>query len=101
MNNKSKTCYRVDIYIGSDNETGKFYDVYLERVIRWANGAFPAGYTLIRGQGYWRGVSEESLLINALTDCNPNLSDSIAQLKRELCQEAIILTTSRVRLEVI
>ena len=93
--------YRIDIYIGSDNKSRKIYDDYLEKVVKWADGNFPDGYTLIRGQGCYRGISEDTILINALSSYDVVLKDSLGKLKSELCQEAIMIAKSRVDLEMI
>ena len=49
---RTKTKYRVDIYVGSDNDSRKITDLYLEKVRRWANETFPDGYTIVKGEGY-------------------------------------------------
>ena len=59
------TKYRVDIYIGSDNDSRKIHDSYLDKVRKWANATFPDGYTLVIGEGYYKGVSEDSILLYA------------------------------------
>ena len=63
VNTKDKVKYRVDIYIGSDNDSRKIHDNYLDKVRKWANATFPDGYTLVRGEGYYNGVSEDSILL--------------------------------------
>jgi hypothetical protein len=93
--------YRIDIYIGSDNESRRIYDDYLNRVVKWANNNFPNGYTLIRGQGCYKGVSEDTVLINALSDYDVPLASPLEQLKRELGQEAILIAKAQISLEVI
>ena len=57
-----KAEYRVDIYIGSDNDSRKIHASYLDKVRKWANATFPDGYTLVRGEGYYNGVSGDSIL---------------------------------------
>ena len=93
--------YRIDIYIGSDNGSRRIDGQYLSKVRQWADVNFPDGYTLLRGEGCYRGLSEDSLVVNVLSDCDLSLRDQVDGLKRNLCQEAIMLVRSHVDLEVI
>jgi hypothetical protein len=98
---KNKTKYRVDIYIGSDNDSRKIGDLYLEKVREWANAIFPDGYTLVKGEGYYNGASEDSILLHAFLDYDPALKHQLERLKRELKQEAILVVKSAVDYEVV
>jgi len=98
---RTKTKYRVDIYIGSDNDSRKIYDNYLNKIKNWANDIFPDGYTLVRGEGYYNGTSEDSVLLYAFLDYDPVLKSQLEKLKRELKQESILLVKSTVDLEVV
>ena len=71
--NKNEIKYRVDIYIGSDNDSRKIHDNYLDKVREWANATFPEGYTLVRGEGYYNGVSEDSILKLLICRCGSSL----------------------------
>ena len=93
--------YRIDIYIGSDNGSRKIDRGYLNKVRQWADGVFPDGYTVVKGQGYYRGTSEDSLLVNVLSYNELSLREHLKQLKRELSQEAILVSKTQVDLEVI
>jgi uncharacterized membrane-anchored protein YitT (DUF2179 family) len=93
--------YRIDIYIGSDNGSRRIDDDYLNKVRHWADGVFPDGYTVVKGQGYYRGTSEDSLLVNVLSYNELSLREQLKQLKRELSQEAILVSKTQVDLEVI
>ena len=93
--------YRIDIYIGSDNGSRRIDDNYLSKIRNWADGTFPDGYTFVRGQGYYRGTSEDSLLINVLSYNEPSLREQLKQLKHELSQEAILLSKTQIDLEMI
>jgi len=93
--------YRIDIYIGSDNDSRKIHDSYLDKVKKWANTTFPNGYTLVRGEGYYNGVSEDSVLLYAFLDYDPVLKHQLEKLKRELKQESILVVKSTVDLEVV
>jgi hypothetical protein len=73
----------------------------LNRVRQWANQNLPDGYTLLRGEGCYGGVSEDSVLVNALSDDEFSLRGPLEELKRELSQEAILVVTSQVELEVV
>jgi hypothetical protein len=93
--------YRIDIYIGSDNGSRRIDDDYLNKVRHWADGVFPDGYTVVKGQGYYRGTSEDSLLVNVLSYNELSLREQLKQLKRELSQEAILVSKTQIDLEVI
>ena len=98
---RTKTKYRVDIYIGSDNDSRKISDLYLEKVRRWANEIFPDGYTLVKGEGYYNGASEDSILLHAFLNYDPALKHQLEKLKRELRQESILLVKSAVDYKVV
>ena len=93
--------YRVDIYIGSDNSSRKIHDSYLDKVRKWTNETFPDGYTLVKGEGYYNGVSEDSILLYAFLSYDVTLKDQLERLKRELRQEAILFVKSPVDFEVV
>ena len=93
--------YRVDIYIGSDNNSRKIHDSYLDKIRKWANIAFPEGYTLVKGEGYYNGASEDSILLHAFLNYDPALNHQLEKLKRELRQESILLAKSAVDYEVV
>jgi hypothetical protein len=99
--NKSKGKHRVDIYIGSDNNTRNINESYLNKVRKWANKTFPDGYTLIKGKGYYNGFSEDSLLLHAFLDHYPVLKGQLKKLKRELRQESILVVKSAVDFELV
>lgn len=98
---KTNAKYRVDIYIGSDNDSRKISDLYLEKVRRWANETFPDGYTIIRGEGYYNGISEDSVLLYAFLNYDIVLKQPLERLKRELRQESILVVKSPVDFEVV
>lgn len=93
--------YRVDIYIGGDNNSRKICGSYLNKVRKWANKTFPDGYTLIRGEGCYNGVSEDSVLLHVLFNYNFDLKRQLERLKRELRQESILVVKSEVDFEVV
>lgn len=93
--------YRLDIYIGSDNGSRKISKNHLKRVREWASGIFPEGYTLLKGDGYWKGSNEESLIINVLCEYDGALRNHIERLKHELRQESVLVVGSAVDLEVV
>lgn len=93
--------YRIDIYIGSDNGSRRIDDNYLSKIRNWADGIFPDGCTFVRGQGNYRGTSEDSLLINVLAYDEPSLREQLLQLKHELSQEAILVSKTHIDLEMI
>ena len=87
--------------LGSDNGSRRIDEPYLGKVKKWADQNFPDGYTLVRGEGCYRGISEDSLLINLLSDYDFPLSKKLEGLKRDLSQEAILVVKSQVDLEVV
>lgn len=93
---KNKANYRVDIYIGSDNNSRKINHGYLDKVRTWASETFPEGYTLVRGEGYYNGASEDSILLHAFLDYDPVLRQQLRKLKRELRQDSILVVKSAV-----
>lgn len=92
--------YRFDIYIGSDNTTRKVSRDYLEKLKKWASKAFPDGYTILKGKGFYNGSSEDSLILTILSPVDLPLKGQLEPLKQELGQEAILLAKSYVELEV-
>jgi hypothetical protein len=98
---KDKAMYRVDIYIGSDNDSRKIHASYLNKVREWANSTFPDGYTLFRGEGYYNGTSEDSILLHAFLNYDIVLKHQIERLKRKLKQESILVVKSPLDYEVI
>jgi hypothetical protein len=97
-NNTSK--YRIDIYIGSDNNSRKINDHYLEKVKSWANETFPQGYTILKGEGYYNGISEDSILLFSFLEYDKQIQNSLQRLKDELKQESILFVKSNVDYEV-
>ncbi len=93
--------YRVDVYIGSDNDSRKIHDTYLDKVKKWANETFPDGYTIFRGEGYYNGDSEDSLLLYAFLNQDLNLKPQLQRLKKELEQKSILFVKSQMDYEVV
>ena len=93
---------KISVYIGSDNKTRCLNQAYISAVLAWANQVFSNGYTLIKGQGYYQGNAEETLILEAITNTEtPNLKQSIETLKQTLQQEAILLTRTSVLMDVL
>ncbi|MEM2612659.1 MAG: hypothetical protein QXO15_00335 [Nitrososphaerota archaeon] len=93
--------YRIEIFIGSDNDTKKISKDYLERVKKWASRVFPEGYAILKSKGFYNGESEDSLIICVLSYQDLDLNREIALLKKELKQESILLAKYFVELEVV
>ena len=93
--------YRIDVYIGSDNDSRMINDAYLDKIRKWANSAFPDGYTLLRCEGYYNGASEDSVLLHAFLYYDPTLTRLLEKLKRELRQESILFVKSSVDFELV
>jgi hypothetical protein len=96
----STSKYRIDVYIGSDNNSRKINDSYLEKVKNWANEAFPQGYTILKGEGYYNGISEDSILLFSFLEYDKQIQNSLQRLKDELKQESILFVKSNVDYEV-
>jgi hypothetical protein len=92
--------YKIEIFIGSDNNTRKIGKNYLERIRKWADKVFPNGYTLLRSKGFYNGVSEDSVIISVLSDKDLALERDIKQLRNELKQDSVLLAKYFVDLEV-
>jgi hypothetical protein len=92
--------YRIEIFIGSDNNTRKIGKYYLERIRKWASKVFPNGYTLLRSKGFYNGISEDSVIISVLSDQDLVLEQELKQLRNELKQESILLAKYFIDLEV-
>jgi hypothetical protein len=88
---EGRTRYRIDIYIGSDNHSRRINDIYLNKIRNWANKTFPEGYTLVKGEGYYNGTSEDSILLHAFLKYDLDLKRQLEKLKQELRQDAILL----------
>ncbi len=84
--------FRFDVYIGSDNGSRRIRKDYLSKVLEWAASAFPEGYTMLRGRGYYEGVQEDSLVLSFLSDSDVDLRQPVTELKRELGQESILFS---------
>jgi len=93
--------YRIDIYIGSDNNNRKIDKCYLSKIEEWTSTLFPKGYTILMGKGYYNGASEDSVIINVFSDGLPSLNDQLKLLKRKLMQDSILLVRSPAKFEVL
>jgi len=91
--------YMIDIYIGSDNGSRRINRGYLSRVRKWATNSFPDGYTLMKAQGCYGQITEESILINVLSDRDEYMRDKVRALKQELRQDAILVVKAQVDFE--
>ena len=93
--------YRVEIYIGSDNNSRKICKEYIKKIIEWADVTFPEGYTLLKGEGCYDGIYEETIIINALSNYDVSLNGQLKRLKRELEQNAILVVKFPTQMETI
>jgi hypothetical protein len=93
--------YRFELYIGSDNGSRTIDENYLSKIQQWANDNFPNGYTILRGQGCYLGVSEDTVLIDALLNSDVSFREQLRKLKQQLGQEAILLVKAEVDFEIV
>lgn len=76
------------IYCGSNNVTRLLeVDKIKEVLDRWIT----EGYTLTLAEGYWRGVTEKTAIIEIYGDYNLGI---IPELKRVLQQDSILVAES-------
>lgn len=84
---------QIDIYIGSDNASRKINEEYLAKITEWAKQVFPNGYTLIKGEGFYGDISEDSVILQVFVSEMPsNLKKCVKGLKRTLKQECILVS---------
>ena len=93
--------YRIEIYIGSNNNTRKINECYLDEVKNWASKVFPEGYTLIKGKGFYNGVSEDSVIISVFSDQELKLNHELGCLKQKLKQDSVLVAKYFVDFEVL
>jgi hypothetical protein len=91
--------YRIDIYVGGDNDSLRIDRHYMDKVRKWANSNFAKEYILIKVQGRYNGMFEDSILINIIADYDLALKDQSVSLKQrtEARDVAHRKITSRVR----
>lgn len=57
-----------------------------------------SGFTLVKAEGFWKGDSEESVLIEHLGDLNPERAKEIKwRAERELHQESVLVTREEMK----
>lgn len=95
-----KARYKVGIYIGSNNDS-KISETYLKKVRRWANETFPDRYTIVKGEGYYNGITEDSILLYAFLNYDIALKHRLERLKQELKQKSILVVKSPAEFEVV
>ncbi len=78
------------LYIGSNNETGK---CETKKAIGIVSAQF-AGFTVLKSEGYWKGKSEKSIVIEIETNDKELIMKTAQKLKTVLKQEAIGLSES-------
>ena len=87
---------KIELYIGSSNETQKINDVYLNKITKWANTVFPQGYTLFKGKGYWQNTTEDSILLISICLSELTLKEEIEKLKIQLNQKSILVIKTEI-----
>ena len=81
---------KYNIYIGSNNTTKIVEECKAKDII---NKYFD-GYTIIKTQGFWQGIPENSIIIELLEEENTadTIYKMITELREELQQNSILLT---------
>lgn len=92
---------RYDIYIGSDNDSRKLTEKYLDLILEWANHAFADGYTIMKGEGYFNHSREDSVVVSTISQKEIELNGEIKSLKKRLKQDAILITKYTVEAELL
>jgi hypothetical protein len=93
--------YRIEIYIGGDNNTGEISECYLDEIKNWASKVFPEGYTLIKGKGFYNGVSEDSVILSVFSERELKLNHELDCLKQKLKQNSVLVAKYLVDFEVL
>jgi uncharacterized membrane-anchored protein YitT (DUF2179 family) len=93
--------YRIEIYIGGDNNTREISECYLDEIKNWASKVFPEGYTLIKGKGFYNGVSEDSVIICVFSEQELKLNRELTSLKQKLKQNSVLVAKYLVDFEVL
>lgn len=73
------------IYIGSNNATK---ELERDKILRTV-GYFFEGFTMYEAQGFWKGVSEKTAILEIETPDSERIKTMVNHLKDELKQEAI------------
>lgn len=93
--------YRIEIYVGSDNASRKINKDYLGRVRKWASNVFPEGYTLLKGEGFYNGVSEDSIIICVFSNHDLDIANQLYCLKKQMKQESVLFVKNPVDFKVV
>lgn len=82
------------LYIGTRHEEGAFSVAQLrEAIVRTLQPHFPS-FTLLGGEGWFRGIPEPGLTVVVATDDLPRLLDAASELRSLLRQDGIGLEFS-------
>jgi hypothetical protein len=93
--------YRIEIYIGSNNNTRGISECYLDEIKNWASKVFPEGYTLIKGKGFYNGISEDSVILSVFSERELKLNHELDCLKQKLKQNSVLVAKYLVDFEVL
>jgi hypothetical protein len=74
----------LELFIGSNNKTGKVDRQLLEEVL----SKYHEGFTIQPAVGYWQGTREDSVVVTVSDDFD-RIIDTIRRLKQVLKQDAI------------
>jgi hypothetical protein len=90
---------RTRLYIGSPNSTHRLSVRYVKKIRSWATSVRLQGYTVYRATGYWEGKGEETAVIEVMG--HRITKRNVQALRATLRQQAIVITTERVRSTVV
>jgi len=74
----------VQLFIGSDNDTGLLDTPCIENIV----SKHHAGFTIWQAVGHWKGHQEATAVVLVSGD-NDTIADTVRTLKSELRQDAI------------
>jgi hypothetical protein len=83
------------IAIGSPNETHKISAEYEEIIHSWADANLGQYYNAMKGIGRWRGISEESIILELYGDPPNGFEENLEKLRVKLGQESIMVAVDR------
>ena len=79
----------IKLYVGHDNKTQKRFS---EELIKSLVGKYFNGFTIIKTNGVWKTASEESYIIELITDEAEKVNKLKSDLVTKLNQDSILLT---------
>jgi PII-like signaling protein len=86
---------QIRLYIGADNQTRTISEEYYRKTVKILNKELD-GYTIFRGNGIWKGNTEDTIIVEIINEKIEKIEKIAETLKKELNQEAILITQEKV-----